>query len=367
MTDIPDSLRSIILEKTVRARGRSISKRHKKALTHPAAAWTTRARIGGTLGTALSLVLGTQGCSYARGDQGGCTMCSYLLDGTERKPTHDELMSQFKGAMKKLDDQTVPLSVKIYTSGSFLDTEEVSAETRDAILSLLSTDERVAEVVIESRPEYVTSSVMAQVRTILGERHIEIGMGLESSNDTIREICVNKGFTLEDFQKALEIAREYKIGTRAYVLLKPPFLTEKDALTDSINTIKDAIDMGVTTISMNPVTIQKHTLVDSLWNEGLYRSPWLWTVVEVLKETKRQVGSDSFILCDPVAAGKRRGTHNCGKCDKQIVDAIRTFSLNQDPSVFDSLTCECIETWKHTLSHENISLLVHTDRKFWKK
>ncbi|MHA1577095.1 MAG: hypothetical protein ACTSU3_07015, partial [Candidatus Thorarchaeota archaeon] len=79
MTTIPKSLTDTIRNATIRARGRSIAKRHKKVMNRPAAAWTARAKIGNEIGTALSLVLGTQGCSYARGDRGGCTMCSYLL------------------------------------------------------------------------------------------------------------------------------------------------------------------------------------------------------------------------------------------------------------------------------------------------
>jgi len=365
MTVIPKSLIETIRNATIRARGRSIAKRHKKIMTRPAAAWTARAKIGNDIGTALSLVLATKGCSYARGEQGGCTMCSYLLDGTERQPSHEELISQFQGAMEKLSDESKPLSVKIYTSGSFLDTDEVPQETRDEILGIISNDDRIVEVVIESRPEFILDEVMVQTRAILGERQIEIGMGLESSNDVVRDICVNKGFTLAEFKKAVEIAKQHQIGTRAYILLKPPFLTEKNALDDSITTIEDAVKLGVTTISINPVNIQKFTMVEDLWRNGLYRSPWLWTVVEVLRESYKNVGGSVFILCDPVAAGKRRGTHNCGVCDKQIVNAIRDFSLNQDASVLESLDCSCKASWKHTLTHEDVSLLVHNDRKLW--
>ena len=47
--------------------------------------------------------------------------------------------------------------VKIYTSGSFLDPDEMPLEARDEILKRLEAL-GIARLVIESRPEYVTAS-----------------------------------------------------------------------------------------------------------------------------------------------------------------------------------------------------------------
>ena len=161
------------------------------------------------------------------------------------------------------------------------------------------------------------------------------------------------------FKDALKIAKNHNIGMRAYVLLKPPLLTERDALLDAISTVHEARALGVTTVSLNPVNIQKNTLVERLWTRGNYRPPWLWSVVEVLREASSSSDEWMKIVCDPVAGGKRRGTHNCGKCDSEIVDAIRQFSLSQDPTILQGLTCDCISQWEHILKHEDLSLVVH--------
>lgn len=357
--DIHQQIHDVIKQSTLKARGKSITKRKSRDPTRPSAAWTAPSRIGTDAGTSLSIVLSTIGCTHARSDEGGCTMCSYLLDGTSRNPTSEELLHQFRTAMTKLQTSNAPLSVKIYTSGSFLDPEEIPVDARDAILQLIASDDRVKEMVLESRPEFVVDSTMVSIREILGDRNIEIGMGLESSNDFIRTLCINKNFDFESFKLAVKTAKQFDIGTRAYVLLKPPFLTEHDALIDSQQTMSDAIKVGVSTISFNPVNIQRNTLVEFLWKRGKYRSPWLWSVVEVLKHAKSQSTSNINIVCDPVAAGKPRGTHNCGNCDSEFVTAIRNFSLDQDVYNFESLTCDCKELWQHCLEHEDVSLVVH--------
>ena len=359
MVELSNQIQSAVREATLKARGRSITKRKVGSPTQPSAAWTAPARIGNTVGTALSIVLSTIGCAHARSDEGGCTMCSYLLDGTSRNPTSDELVQQFRTALVKVQKKDAPLSVKIYTSGSFLDPDEIPVEARDIILHEIAADERVKEVVLESRPEYVLEPIMKQVRAILGDRIVELGVGLESSSDFVRTICINKSFDLASFKHAVDVAKKSRIGIRAYVLLKPPFLTERDALLDAQRTMTDAIDAGVTTLSLNPVNVQSDTLVEQLWKQGRYRPPWLWSVVEVLKYAKKISGDSVNIVCDPVAAGKTRGTHNCGECDTKIVAAIRKFSIEQNPAVFEDLTCDCRKLWRHVLEHEDVSYVVH--------
>jgi radical SAM enzyme (TIGR01210 family) len=184
-------------------------------------------------------------------------------------------------------------------------------------------------------------------------------MGLESISDSVRALCINKNFDLDSFKEAVHLGKQFEMGTRAYVLLKPPFLTERDALLDVQRTIKDAIAVGVTTISLNPVNVQKNTLVESLWKKQQYRPPWLWSVVEALRSAADIAKGQVNVVCDPVAAGKQRGTHNCGICDKSVVSAIRQFSLTQNPQVFEDLSCGCKNQWKYTLSHEDVSLNIH--------
>ncbi len=352
-------INEVVQRANIHARGTSLRQRKRRDLTRPSAKWIAPARVGREQGTALAVVLSTIGCAHALSDAGGCTMCSYLLDGVQEQPTSEQIVAQFKSAMMELDMKNGPLSVKIYTSGSFLDSNEIPVEARSKILGIIAKDDRIREVVLESRPEYINDSTLSDIRSILGDRIIEIGMGLESASDVIRTVCINKNFDLKMFKDALKTAKKFNIGIRAYVLLKPPFLTERDAIFDAISTIKEARALGVTTVSLNPVNVQKDTLVEKLWMKGNYRPPWLWSVLEVLRDATLSSDRWMKVVCDPVAAGKKRGTHNCGKCDNNVAEAIRQFSLNQNPNALQNLSCDCISQWKHILNHEDFSLIIH--------
>ncbi len=261
-------------------------------------------------------------------------MCGYKRDAYPA--TEKELIEQVDYALSK----PTPV-VKIFTSGSFFDEREVSPKVREYIIKKVE-DLGVEKLIVESRPEFITEKRLMDFKGI----NLEVGIGLETANDFIREYCINKGFGFKDFERASKLLKSYGFRVKAYLLLKPPFLSEREAIEDVITStekIKDLVDV----VSINPTNVQKDTFVERLWKKGLYRPPWLWSAVEVLKRIEIDA------ICDPVAAGKIRGPHNCGKCDRIVAKAIRDYSLFQDKTVFESLNCDCIAKWRRTIELED--------------
>ena len=56
------------------------------------------------------------------------------------------------------------------------------------------------------------------------------------------------------------------------------------------------------------------------------------------------------LIIHPTAAGKVRGSHNCGKCDKEVAAAIERYSVSGDLNEFGGLNCMCKEVWKHEVA-----------------
>jgi radical SAM enzyme (TIGR01210 family) len=327
---------------------REIRSRQKikfKSPDRPVAVWTGKDILDGKPIAALTVIFQTTGCRW-----NNCTMCGYVYDSSQRATSHDELMNQFEHALSRCRDEEV--IVKIFTSGSFLDDGEIPTATRIEMLSRLGADARVKKVIAETRPEYVTQERVSECTAALGKR-FEVAVGLETSNDLIRKYSINKGFSFADFVNASKIAEQDNATVKAYLLLKPPFLSESVAINDIIRSITDAAQYAET-ISINLCNVQKGTLMDEMFERGDYRPPWLWSAVEVLKQGK-EVNTGTVIMSDPVAAGSKRGPHNCGKCDKDVAEAIRIFSLTQNTGVFEGLNCECRETWKKVVELERFT------------
>ncbi|WP_137291441.1 archaeosine biosynthesis radical SAM protein RaSEA [Natronorubrum halophilum] len=302
----------------------------------------------------LTIILNTGGCRWARA--GGCTMCGYVAESVDGgSVSHEALMNQIDVCLEheaENGDERADL-IKIYTSGSFLDEREVGAESRRAIGETFADRERI---VLESLPDFVDREKIGDFT-----RHgidTDIAIGLETATDRVRHDCVNKYFDFADFEDACaEAARanedaggDVEAGIKAYLLMKPPFLTESEAVADMIASVERCADVpGCHTVSMNPCNVQRYTMVDELYFNDGYRPPWLWSVAHVLRET---ADVDAIVVSDPVGHGSDRGPHNCKECDDLVQKAIKDFDLRQDPSVFEQVSCECELTWETVIERE---------------
>jgi radical SAM enzyme (TIGR01210 family) len=302
----------------------------------PVSVWREKELMDGEPVDALVAVLRGRGCYWA--STKGCLMCGYSCD-TVPSIKDSDLETQFASVMEHHNGERF---LKIYTSGSFFDEREISPDIRKSFLTIAG--ERAERVLVESRPEFITDEVLVEATGLVSS--LEVAIGLETADDEIRTRCINKGFTFSDYAEAVEILRKQGASVRTYILLKPPFLTEKEAIVDAVESALKA-DEHSGTISFNPVNVQRSTYVEGLWKKRQYRPPWLWSLVEVLSTVSKK--TDARLISAPSGGGTKRGAHNCGKCDGSILDSVSNFSLNGDNSVFDGLVCDCRETWLDTL------------------
>jgi hypothetical protein len=312
----------------------------------PVSFWSEKDVIDGEIVDAFVIIFRTRGCSWAL--KSGCSMCGYFNDSMWQKVSDDDLLTQFNIAMDRYSDEKF---VKIFTSGSFLDDKEISPKVRKEILNKLCS--KATKISVESRPEYVTDKILSDIKKLTDNHNFEVGIGLETANDSIRNDYLNKGFTFDDYKKAARNLIKYNMNVKTYVLIKPPYLTEKESIDDAINTI-DKIKRITNIISLNPTNVQRKTFVNYLWQRKKYRPPWLFSVVEILKESKK-IAPDVFVKCDIAGGGSNRGAHNCRNCDRKYLKAITEFSLNQNTKVFEGLDCDCKENWLDQLDIEGLS------------
>lgn len=307
-------------------------RRRRRDPREPVSVWKEKENLGGEVVDAGVVILRTSGCAHSRG--GGCTMCGYNQESSEGVSSED-IIAQFQSASKSLEGTQL---LKVYTSGSFLDKREVPLEAQVEVLSWCR--DIGCGLLFESRTEFITEdSLDAALRT---HDDIEVAIGLESANDRVLKFAVNKGMTVADYDRVANVVKSKGARLRSYVLLKPPYLTEAEAIEDAISTAKHAA-LKSDTVSINPVNVQKGTAVERLWRDWSYRPPWLWSVIEVLNACAEL---DCKVVCDPTGGGRERGAHNCGGCDEEALSAIREFSLTQSRKKIQMAECECRDLWE---------------------
>jgi len=265
-----------------------------KSSEKPLASWRGKDRIEGQVLDTLTVIFRSGGCSWNR-----CRMCGYRHERypeISRDDLTDRLIRQVRWVKENFRDEDYQV-LKIFTSGSFFDPDEVPPAARRAVAEAF----RGKAVIAETRPEYVDADVLREfgglIDTGAWTTPLSVAIGLETTDDFIREKCINKGFSYADFLHAAEVARAADADVKAYLLMKPPFLTEREARDDMVRSIQE-ISTIAGSISMNLCTVQGRTEVERLWREHAYRPPYLWTVLDVL------ISSPSISSATPSAAGR---------------------------------------------------------------
>ncbi len=309
------------------------------------ASWEGDESLDGRPARFLTGVLTTPGCILAM--SGGCSFCGYYND-TAMRVSPEQLRTQFGSLLARRTDQRI---LKVYTSGSFFDPREVTPEIQVDLLRS-AVDAGFSRIVVESLPAFLTAPRLAAAAAVAPQ--LEIAIGLESAHPMVLEYAMNKGFSRRGFLAAALRVQAAGLRVRAYLLMKPAFLTEWQAIEDVVATAAVAAPLAHT-ISINPLNVQKATLNDRLFQRGVYRPPWLWSVIAALQRIAT-AHPTVHLLSSPTAGGTPRGTHNCGRCDAAALATLRQACVTQDFALLSQLHCPCQQLWAQWLVQERYGL-----------
>lgn len=339
-------------------RKKALKRVKKRPPQELAASWSGDDLLYSGPGRTIFIVLPTPGCAWALAGSGGCSMCSYIADSPLEEVSTEELVEIFKDQLQRqIQKQEIkgPTAIKIFVSGSFLNEEEISETARQEIFKIINQYEDIEDVVVESRPEYVTEEVVRDCCQLIPGKIFEIAMGLESADDDIRLQRINKGFTREDFEKAMDVIKnlksDFKVEGKVYLLVKPVLTSEGEAIEDAVKSARYAAEIGVGRVSFCPSTIHKGTLMELLWRRGSYQPPWIWSTLEIIRRVRESV--EIPVIMDTAGFGTRRGPYNCKKCNSKLKDAIIESNINQ--TIPEDFECECRNKWLADVKYSNVS------------
>ncbi|MDD2715596.1 MAG: archaeosine biosynthesis radical SAM protein RaSEA [Candidatus Wallbacteria bacterium] len=327
-------------------------------LSKPPAVNILRDEMHGRIVRRAVITLTSRGCEWAHSEKGsgGCTMCGHYLGTTRgRKPDPYEHAEQFRKQFESLDHNEIEW-LCLYNSGNFLNPEEVDPLTRGKIYDLIADYPNIRRLTIETRPEFVNELVLRELNQYLGQIEVEIGIGIETTSDLVRDLCINKGYGYKEFSAAVDLINSYHLKPLAYALMKPAFMTEYEAILNTLSAVAHAFESGVKVVSIEAGSIQDYTLLDYLYKGGQYEPPMIWSVIEVVRMINSIVTMGDSALQHPNTPELRIGgyvffpvplkfSQNCGKCNQRAMDLIEQFNLTNDIKVFESYSCDCREVW----------------------
>ena len=279
------------------------------------------------------------------------------FNDTRDDVTNDDLHAQWAAAKEKFDGFKDQGMVKVYTSGSLLEDREIPVEFQETVLRDCA--ELGKELIVESRCEQLTEEKLAWATSI--NSTFTGAIGVEAYDDEVLRFHVNKGFTTKSWDRAVANLKKFNLRIKTYLMFKPPFMSEADALDHCVSWIESVAEHS-DEISVNPMNIQRGTVIDRLHRHNEYRPPWLWSLVDMIQRAHPIIHPDngingdpdqvSRLIVHPTAGGKIRGSHNCGSCDAEVVAAIERYAVSGSLLEFDGLECSCREVWEAEVNLE---------------
>ena len=202
-----------------------------------------------------------------------CLMCDLWKNTTVETVPVGAIPNQIRYALERMPGVR---HIKLYNSGSFFDPGAIPESDYKEIASLLRHFETV---IVESHPKLITEKCLKFRDLLVPELHV--AMGLETVNPELLRI-LNKQMTTDDFKNSVRYLSDNGIHVRAFILLRPPLLTESEGIFWAQQSIDFAFNSGVECCTIIPVR-SGNGAMEELDMKGEFNLPDIHSLEKVLE------------------------------------------------------------------------------------
>lgn len=248
-----------------------------------------------------------------------CLMCDLWRNTTEETVGPGAIAEQIDYALARLP---AARHVKLYNSGNFFDAKAIPPGDHAAVADRVRS---FRTVIVENHPK-LCGEACVRFRDLLGAR-LELAMGLETVHPEVLP-RLNKGMTLDDFARAAEFLLRREIAVRAFVLLRPPFLSEAEGVEWAAKSVESAFALGVGCVSIIP-TRGGNGVMERLAQAGRFAPPSLRSLEQSLDnglEIARAHTAAPRVFVDLWDAEK---FSSCGQCAPARIERLAEMNLSQ--------------------------------------
>jgi archaeosine synthase beta-subunit len=257
-----------------------------------------------------------------------CLMCDLWKNTTDTSVPVGAVPAQIDFALKRLSPAP---HIKLYNSGNFFDPGAIPVADWPAIADRVGS---FRTVIVENHPKLCGADCV-KFQTLLNDRagsdtQLEVALGLETSHEATLA-TLNKNMTTRDFADACEFLLRHQIQIRAFVLLRPPGVSELDGIMQAIASVRFAFDCGVGCVAVIP-TRAGNGIVDEMQQAGTFQPPSLRSLERVIDETVSW--NRGRVFADLWEIEQFAG---CRECAKQRIERLQQINLSQ--SILPAIDC----------------------------
>jgi len=221
--------------------------------------WEEEVGPSGSMVPTATIFLTNRECPYR------CLMCDLWQNTLDGRVPSGAIAAQIRHALDRLPPAR---QVKLYNAGSFFDPQAIPPEDYAEIAQTVGGFERV---VVECHPALLGDNCL-RFQDLLAGR-LEVAIGLETIHPDVLA-RLNKRFTVADFERAAAFLAAQDIALRVFLLLRPPFLTEREGVLWAKQSLDAAFDGGASVCCVIP-TRAGNGAMEALAASGDYAPPAL--------------------------------------------------------------------------------------------
>jgi len=185
-------------------------------------------------------------------------------------------------------------------------------------------------LLVESHPAFINETSIYFRDLIKPE--LQVAIGLETIHPEVLT-KLNKGMKLEDFEHSVKLLTSYKIKTRAFILLRPPFLSEAEGVLWAKKSMEYAFNAGITTCTIIPVRTGNGAL-DALALDHFFEQPDINSLEEVIEYG---IGLNAGLVFADL--WNIENFSSCNKCLEKRKERLNRMNLYQ--KIIPRIPCSC--------------------------
>ncbi len=203
------------------------------------------------------------GCPNRILGKGGCIYCNEKGSGTgaslKKIPLKKQLLDGMEWARRRYKARLFAAYFQAF-SNTFAPLDMLE----ELYLQITDIPEIVA-VAIGTRPDCVDGQVLDLIARCFPDKMVWMEYGLQSASDRTLQ-AINRGHTVDDFVRAVEITREYPFLICAHVIFGLPG-EEVREMKDTIGLVRS---LGIDGIKFHELYVIKGTPLWRMYKQGLY-------------------------------------------------------------------------------------------------
>ena len=199
---------------------------------------------------------------------GGCIFCSEKGSGELIKNSSEDISRQIKEYFNSYRAKRANKFIVYFQNFSnTYDTIENLKRKYDSSLI----DDRIVGISIATRPDCINEEIVKLIKSYSNKYFVSVELGLQTADDEIGKI-INRGYTTNQFIKAVELLNEYDIDVIVHIMCGlPGEKRDGRSIPESIKNTVDLINkLNIQGLKIHSSYVVKNTKLNVMYENGEY-------------------------------------------------------------------------------------------------